>query len=592
MSSIESQLDQARRLHNQGRTDDARAAVLRVLQKSPADPTANQIMAVLLANAGKHDQALYYADRALAARPDVAAFHLLKGTILSNTPRVLDSIPIIERATELEPQNTRAWLALGALRQGARRHAAAEDAFRRGLAIEPDNPDLTAPLAGMLLETGRPEEAVDLLRAVIAKHPQHSMAREILAFSLNYDARATASDVFDAHRRFGQIVESSAAPRRCTTWHDEPVQGRRLRIGYISPDLRSHAVSTFFTPVLEHHDRDRVEVFIYHTSPVIDDTTRRLQKFAEHWFGSRVMKDDEVFDRIRADKLDILVELSGLTSQHRLAIMARKPVRAQASFIGYPNTTGLTSIDHLIVDQHTDPPGHEAYATESLARLPHCLLCYEPPREAPAVTPPPCTLDSARPFTFASFNTLGKTTDSTLSLWARVLDAVPGSRLVLKASGLTDPQVHDALLARVTRAGIDPARLTLLGFTPKHEHLSTYAVADVCLDPHPFNGATTTADALYMGVPVVTLEGDRHVARAGLSILRTIGRGEWVANTPEEYVRIATDLASDHESLVAIRAGLRGQVLASPLCDAAEYTRALEAMYAQWAYCASVEPRQ
>jgi len=590
VSSMASQLDQARRLHNQGRTDDARAVLLRVLQKSPADPTANQIMAVLLANAGKHDQAIYYADRALAARPDLAQFHLLKGTILSNTPRVLEAIPIIERATELEPGNARAWLALGALRQGARRHAQAEAAFRRGLEIEPENPDLVAPLAGMLLETGRPEEAVDLLRGALRTHPEHTLASEILAFCLNYDARATAREVFEAHRRFGALVEAGAAPQRCTQW---PIQGaagtgRRLRVGYVSADLRTHAVSTFFAPVVEHHDRERVELFLYHTSPVVDDTTRRLQKSAEHWFGSRTMKDDELFDRIRADRLDILVELSGLTAQHRLAVMARKPARVQATFIGYPNTTGLTAIDYLIVDAHTDPAGYEAYATESLARLPNCLLCYDPPSEAPTPAPPPCLAPRAdghagtAPFTFASFNTLGKTTDFTLRLWARVLGAVASSRLLLKASGLTDPQVHEALLMRVTRAGIDPARLTLLGFTPKSGHLATYAMADVCLDPHPFNGATTTADALYMGVPVVTLEGDRHVARAGMSILRTIGRGEWVARTDDEYVRIAAQLAGDRASLARIRTELRGQVARSALCDAKGYTRALEEMYAGW----------
>ena len=381
-------------------------------------------MAVLLANAGKHDQALYYVDRAIAARPELAQFHLLKGTILSNTPRVLDAIPIIEHATTLEPGTRgRGWRWCCGRGPGGTGRPRPRSG---GLEIEPENPYLAATLAGMLLETGRPEEAVDLLRAAIGKHPQHALASEILAFCLNYDARATATEVFEAHQRFGGAIRGGASGRRCTEW---PVHagaggaaGGRLRVGYISPDLRTHAVSTFFAPVLEHHDRERVEVFIYHTSPVVDDTTRCLQKSAEHWFGSRVMPDDELFERVRADRLDVLVELSGLTSQHRLRVLARKPARVQATLIGYPNTTGLTAIDYLVVDGHTDPAGHEAYATERLARLPHCLLGHDPPWRAPAVAPAPCTLDAATPFTFASFNTLGKTTDFTLRLWARVLD--------------------------------------------------------------------------------------------------------------------------------------------------------------------------
>lgn len=595
MSSLPSQLDQARRLHNQGRTEDARALVLRLLQKSPADPTANQIMAVLLANAGKHEQAVYYADRAIAARPDVADFLVLKATILSNTPRVLEAIPILEHAATLAPRDITAWSALGSLLMGARRHADAEAALRRSLEIAPNNPDAATSLAALLLETGRPEQAVDLLRGATVANPRHVRAAETLAFCLNYDARAGAAEVFEAHRAFGALIEGAASPGRAIL-SARDAGARRLRVGYLSPDLRSHAVSTFFLPVLERHDRSAFEVFVYHTNPVVDPTTRRLHKAAEHWWGSRVIRDDELEARLRADRLDVLVELSGLTSQHRLSVMARRPAPIQASFIGYPNTTGLRAIDHLIVDRHTDPPGHEAYATERLARLPHCLLCYDPPTEAPDVSAPPCTRAPLGPtgvgggspsVTFASFNTLGKTTDATLALWSRVLAAVPGSRLLLKAGGLTDPQIHDRMLARAGAAGIDRTRLALMGHTPKAEHLGTYALVDVCLDPMPFNGATTTCDAIFMGVPVVTLAGDRHVARAGLSVLTTLGHPEWVATTPDDYVRIAADLALDPTRLIELRRTLRPRLLASPMCDAAGYTRSLEALYTGWVQDAS-----
>lgn len=587
MADFSVQLAEAQRLHNQGKREQARAVVLRVLQRAPADPMVNQVMAALLAIDRRHDQALYYIDRALAGAPEVAQYLMLKATILSNTPRVLEAIPILRRATELAPTELQAWCALGALEIGARRYSDAEASLRRALALRPDHPDAAAPLASLLLDTGHPEAAVDLLRRASAAHPANLRLAETLAFCVNYDHRATPRDVFEAHRGFGAILEGAAGPvaeTRVPTGAREA--GGRLRIGYVSPDLRRHAVATFFEPVLSQHDRAGFEVFVYHTSPVVDDTTGRMRAAAEHWFGSRILGDAELFDRMRADRLDILVELSGLTSQHRLAVMARRPAPIQATFIGYPNTTGLARMDYQIVDGVTDPPGAEAFATERLARLPHCLLCYTPPADCPE----PATVGGEqRPFTFASFNTVGKTTGFTLSLWARVLAAVPGSRLLLKASGLSDAATHAGFAARAADAGIAPDRLVLMGFSPRAEHMAAYAQADVCLDPFPFNGATTTCDALWMGLPVVTLAGDRHVARASASILTALGHREWIAATPEEYVRIASGLGADRAGLAATRAALRGRMLASPLCDSTGYTRALEALYRGWVAAGSAE---
>jgi predicted O-linked N-acetylglucosamine transferase (SPINDLY family) len=440
---------------------------------------------------------------------------------------------------------------------------------------------------------------VDLLRGGLAANPGNPRLSETLAFCLNYDHRAGAAEVFEAHKTFGAMLERDADAREAASGAGAGARwvagaagaGRRdpsarIRVGYVSPDFRDHAVATFFEPLLGAHDRAVFEVFIYHTVPTVDDVTRRLQRRADHWFGSRVVSDDELLAQVRADRLDILVDLAGLSSQNRLGVMARRGAPVQATFIGYPCTTGLTRIEYQIVDGITDPPGAEAFSTERLARLPHCLLCYAPPPGCPEVTPPPSLVRGAdgeeRGFTFASFNTVGKTTDFTLGLWARVLEGVPGSRLLLKASGLSDAAMHERFIARAEAAGIARDRLVLLGHTPRLEHMAAYAAADVCLDPFPFNGATTTCDALWMGVPVVTLRGDRHVARASASILTALGRPEWIAGSEDEYVRIAAELAGNPDGLAQERSSLRERMRTSPLRDAAGYAKAVEALYRSW----------
>lgn len=582
MSSAMIQLEQAQRLMHEGKHAQARAVVQRVLQRTPADPAANQVMAVVLAGEKKFEQAVYYIDRAIAARPEVAQFLLMKATFLSNTPRVMEAIPVLRAALAIAPGHVDMWCVLGVLEWRNHEASRAEKSFRRALELRPNHPEAAAPLAGLLLDTGHPEAAVDLLRAAGAAHPADIRLAETLAFCLNYDHRAAAAEVFEAHRRFGRLTEGEADRRlggvKPLERAGPGTEGRRIRIGYVSPDLREHAVATFIGPVLEAHDRSRFEVFAYHTSPVADAITQGLRGRVDHWFGSRVLGDAELLERLRADRLDILVELSGLSSQNRLAVVACRPAAVQATFIGYPCTTGLTRIDHQIVDTLTDPPGADAFSTERLARLPHCLLCYSPPPDCPEVG---VRLGEGG-ITFGSFNTVGKTTGFTLSLWARVLEAVPGSRLLLKATGLTDPATHAAFVERAKVAGVPVDRLDLMGHTPRRDHMAAYGRVDVCLDPFPFSGATTTCDALWMGVPVVTLRGDRHVSRASASILTAIGRQDWVAGSQDEYVKIAAGLAADAELRGRERGTLRERMRGSPLCDAAGYTRALEALFTSW----------
>jgi predicted O-linked N-acetylglucosamine transferase (SPINDLY family) len=353
--------------------------------------------------------------------------------------------------------------------------------------------------------------------------------------------------------------------------------GRRLRLGYLSPDFNHHAVAYFIEPVLAAHDRTRVEVFCYASVAVPDRFTDRLRGLAEHWRDIARLDDDAAAALIRADNLDLLIDLAGHSARHRLLVLARRPAPVQATWIGYPNTTGLDAIDYRITDAVSDPVGQtEAWHSEKLVRLPANFSCYRPDDDAPAVNNLPAAAAGA--VTFGCFNQFAKVTPEVIALWARLLAKLPGSRLLLKSRGLGDPGVAARVQAAFAAAGVGPARLILNGDELSvADHLGLYHKVDIALDPFPYNGTTTTCEALWMGVPVVTLAGSTHVSRVGASLLTHAGLAGWIAATPDDYVARAVAAVRDLPALAALRRGLREQVRTSPLCDAVRFTRGFEA---------------
>ena len=346
----------------------------------------------------------------------------------------------------------------------------------------------------------------------------------------------------------------------------------------------------FLEPVLQRHDRSRFEVFCYHSGAGEDDLSTRLRSHAEHWRAVARLSPDELERALRTDCLDLLVELSGHTDGNRLAVVARRVAPVQVTYLGYPNTTGLSAVDYRITDAHADPPGEsDALHTERLVRLPETFLCYTPPFEGePAAQPPARTRGR---LTFGSFNNLAKLSAANIALWARVLDAVPDATLMIKTGGLQDPGLRRVVLERFRAVGIDAARLELAAPTDSIEaHMRSYDRVDIALDSYPYHGTTTTLDALWMGVPVVTLCGDRHAARVSASILHTLGLDELVAATAQDYVRIAQRLALDVDRLETLRRTLRGRLHASPLMDGVRFTRQLEATYLQMWQAALAAP--
>jgi protein O-GlcNAc transferase len=353
-------------------------------------------------------------------------------------------------------------------------------------------------------------------------------------------------------------------------------EGERLRIGYVSGDFREHSVAYFVEPLLRGHDRTAVEVFCYADHRLDDAVTERLRGYADQWRPIAGMADDTVGELIRRDAIDVLVDLGGHSAENRLGVFARRAAPVQATWLGYPNTTGLAEIDYRLTDAVADPLGAaDAWHAEKLVRVPGCFLCYGMPDVLPDVGALPAEANGF--VTFGSFNNLAKVSERTMRLWGRVLDAVPGSRLLLKYRSLADAGTRSVVAEMMTRCGINPGRVEMAGHAASREdHLRMYGRVDVALDTTPYCGTTTTCEALAMGVPVVTLAGDAHVSRVGASLMHAMGLWEMVAKSGEEYVGIAVTLAGDLERMKATRIGLRERMRASALCDQGGFSKVME----------------
>jgi predicted O-linked N-acetylglucosamine transferase (SPINDLY family) len=364
--------------------------------------------------------------------------------------------------------------------------------------------------------------------------------------------------------------------------------GRPLRIGFVSGDLNSHPVGFFLESVLGHLDRSRVEPVAYATRQRDDAVSQRLMPLFSAWHDISRLGDEACARRIHDDAIDILVDLSGHTNHNRLPVFAWKPAPVQATWLGYFATTGLAAIDYVIADRHVLPLDEASQFAETPWHLPDSYLCFTPPPFDIEVGALPARGNGA--ITFGCFNHLVKLNDAVVALWSRVLDAVPGSRLLLKTRQLDDPSVQQATLARFAAHGIDSARLMLEGQSPRAELLAAYQRVDIALDPFPYAGGTTSVEALWMGVPVLTRRGDRFLSHVGESIVSTAALPEWIAAGDDDYVAKAVRFSAQRDELATLRSGLRERLLASPLCDAPRFARHLEdAFHQMWARYAASE---
>lgn len=573
--AIQRALDDAR----QGRLPQALAAVRSLAQRKPKDMNVAQVLGLLLAQSGEFEQARHHLARAVTAEPRAPGFRNNLANVLLQMGRDREAAEQLAKAIELDPTYARGYLGLASARLRLRDTRGAIDVAERGLHLQPAWPELTMTLMSALEESGQIEDAIQRGRTALAAHPRHALLWSQVLLLTNYTSRS-AEEIAELHRAFG----SAMGPAPIAPAFDR-TPTRRLRIGFLSADFRTHSVAYFVAPLLTApaataDDAGYESIVFSLTSTPDDPMTKSLRANASAWHDIG-LADDAALDRIIRDaRIDVLIELGGHFGGNRLAAVARKPAPIIVTAIGYPNTTGLAAVDFRLVDAHTDPSGSEAHATEKLLRLEHSFLCYTPPVDASEPTHPA----PDAPFTFGSFNAIAKIGDACCALWATAMHAVPEAKLLLKTKALADETARAALLSRLENAGIARDRVELIPSTATvADHLALYGRVHIALDTYPYHGTTTTCEALWMGVPVITRAGDRHASRVGVSLLENVGLRECIAYDDAHFAAICAALARDAAHLRTLREGMRERMRTSNLTDANAYrARFTSAMRTIW----------
>ena len=573
-------LREARADAKAGRFAAAIASLRRLIARDPRSSPAHETLAHCLQQTGAFDQAEYFAARATELAPASADARNSLGYIRLTGGKRDAAVADFEAALRLDPRHMGALSNLGAAFRALGRLDDAAAAFERMLATHPESEFAYAD-ANVLLQMGMPNQAAAVLRSAVGRFPGSVWLRRDLCLALNYADDATESEVFKAHGLLG-----AAILRPGTVAPADPDPGRPLRVAYLSPDFREHSVAYFIRPLLDCAGSGLLP-WCYHASRKSDATTARLRAWAEasggRWCDAAGLSHEALADRLRSDRIDVAVDLAGWTAGSRIWSLSPPAAPLQMTYLGYPNTTGLGTIDCRIVDTRTDPPEASAYSTERLIRLDPCFACYDPPREAPEPDPEPPSAKHGY-VTFGSFNSIRKLTPRTVRLWSALMSQVPESRLILKSAGLDSSRAKAWFAGLFRESGIEAHRLEFLArVEPRAAHLALYSRVDVALDSFPYHGTTTTCEALWMGVPVVSLTGVAHRSRVGLSLLSAAGLPELAAPTPEDFVLLAKSVASDTMRLRQLRGTLRAGMAGSPLCDAAAFRdRFSSALRREW----------
>ncbi|MBI5780856.1 MAG: tetratricopeptide repeat protein, partial [Rhodocyclales bacterium] len=571
----------------QARPADAETAFRATLRLKPDFVEAHHNLGATLRAQNRPAEAEASYRAALRLRPGYAEALVNLGMVQHLQNRPEEAVASLLQALQINPRSAEAHNNLGIVYCTLDRLSEAFASCQEALRLKPGSAETYNNLFNIYSRRGQLDEALACYREASRLDPKHAAATySAYLFRLNYHPNWTPAAIFEEHRRWGETY--APRPGNPPAHSNSPEPGRKLKIGYVSPDLRKHSVAYFIEPVLKHHDKNRFEVFAYaqfkEAKP--DEVSERLRGYCDHWIETKDIDDLDLARRIREDGIDIVIELAGHTGDCRLPMLAYRPAPVQVSYLGYPNTTGLPAMDYRLTDEWADPPGQEAFHTERLVRLPRGFLCYSPGNDTEAAGELPAP--AAGHITFGSFNMLPKITPQAVAAWARILTALPGARLVLKNKSLSDPGAAERYVTLFADQGIDSKRLELVSWLPsRQDHLAFYSRIDIALDTFPYNGTTTTCEALWMGVPVVALAGDRHAGRVGVSLLSRVGLTELIARTPEDYVRLAVDLANDTARLARLRVGLRERMKNSSLCDATGFNADLEQAYREmWrAWC-------
>ena len=562
----------------------------RAVELDPANAVFHSRLAGGLLRYAQLTQAIESFHRAVELNPRDAFARCGLAVALNQLGRWAPAAEAARQALAIDHRNPAAHSQLGiALEQlGSRTDAAAE--LNQALAMLPDDVETLAALGNLELARLNHTRAIEMLRRATASSKRSPGVYSNLLMALNYAPEADEQSVVAEHRRWAEcVITKTPSPAR--DWAGAMESARPLRIGYISSDFRDHSIARFIEPVFERHDANNFPVTIFSNVRFPDAVTVQLCSLAEKRFQTHLLNDEQFAELVLRERIDILVDLAGHTSNNRLALFARRLAAVQVTYLAYPNTTGLPreSMQYRLTDSIADPPGvSDEIHTESPVRLPHCFLCYKAPDDAPPVAAAPCARNGH--VTFGCFNAMPKLSGWLIELWAALLVQVPEARLIIKNGSLDDEGVCEDIRQRFACSGIGPARVTLLPHDKTRSlHLQKYAQVDIALDTFPYNGTTTTCEALWMGVPVVTLAGSVHRSRVGASLLTNIGLTEFIAKTHDDYVRVASEMAAQTTYLADLRRGLRQRMRESRLMDARGFTRDLEDAY-RWMWqkaCAS-----
>ena len=579
-NQVESLNNRVAALYELGQFAEAEAAARRALERHPRQAQLYVNLGNVLFHTGKARPAVKAFRRALECDPACPEAHLALSTLLGESFRLAEVLDFVTReiAAKGESVQRMAWLA-------AAQHAkgdlfAAEATCAKILDRQPTNITALVTLSGCLSTRGRHAEAIEHLERALAVNPQMSAMQSNIGFNSTYMTELSRTEVYARHAPMQALFEKNIAAQSAATFshatHDRDPE-RRLRIAYVSGDFCRHPVGYLFRDVMEQHDSTAFEVHCYSMMRGEDEITTAIRAKAAYWHDVLLDSDAEVAQKIFADDIDILIDLSGHTAYNRLPAFVLRPAPVQVTWIGYFHSTGLDCLDYFITDPHTSPPGCGQLFSETPIWLPHSRFCYAPPAYATEVAPPPSLANGH--ITFGCFNRIEKLVPSVIALWADLLKALPDSRLVLKAGALRDEGIQADLRQRFTAHGIDEVRLDIRPASHHPVMLAEYGEIDIALDPFPFNGGMTTLEALWMGVPIVTLNGDAVVSRQTVSALTNLGLPELAFANPIDWLAGVLALARDPERLTRLRREIRPRMAASPICQPAAFTRDLEQLY-------------
>lgn len=542
-------------------------------------PHAAQPLAVLgetYAMADRLDDAIGAFRASIAAQRDPAAVAALARALCLSERDLDEAEQLLNEALARRPNDLSALFTQSVLASKTDRivlaQTASERFLRSGQAAPATTSNVLTSLGWSLAKQGKVEEALDAYGRAVQLEATNDRAYGAMLFLSCFSDKRTPEQVFELHAQRGLFYATTQRP---FAFPKRPAENARLRVGYVSPDLRSHAVMTFLEPILRHHDRSRFEVFCYSTSDKTDAVTERVRGLADTFRDVARLSDDELGRVVNDDRIDLLFDLAVNSAGNRQAFFARRAAPVQLSYLGYATTTGLSTMDYRVTDAIVDPPGTtEKLHTEKLLRLPEVLWCFQPSAESPEVDEAPRAADA--PIRFGHFSWLAKITDRMLDAWCEILRAVPNSTLTLKTEALDEPKVREEWLRRVGKRRIDPSRVALRGASAYEDYLRELSELDVALDTTPYCGGTTACNALWMGCPVVTLAGRAPWSRVTASILHSVGLERLVADSFEQYVEKAVALAQAREERAELRRTLRDKMRGSALADAPRFVRAYE----------------